>query len=135
MQVLVDSSLWIDYFKGVDDFKVNSAFALDYLIDNDLVVINDIILTELIPFLQVKKHTKPIELLRTVNRIELPIDWQGIVDLKVQCLNNGVNGVGIPDLIIAQNAIKNDCKVYSSDKHFRLLEQISDLQLYTPYRQ
>ena len=51
MNILVDSSAWIDYFRSGD----NSA-DLDILIDENMIVINDLILAELIPFLRIKKE-------------------------------------------------------------------------------
>jgi len=50
MGVLVDTSIWIDYFRGGDVSK-----GLNYLIDENIVVINDIILAELVPYLIIKK--------------------------------------------------------------------------------
>jgi predicted nucleic acid-binding protein len=38
--------------------------------------------------------------------------------------------VGIPDLMIAQNARTNNCKIYSLDKHFRLLSKVMKVKLY-----
>ena len=51
MDVLVDTSIWIDYFRGG-----NNSSDLDLLIDEDLLVTNDIILAELIPYLKIKKQ-------------------------------------------------------------------------------
>jgi len=125
MGVLVDTSVWIDYFRSGDNSK-----DLDYLIDENIIVINDIILAELIPYLKVKKQTKVIELLHEINRTPLSISWDEIIEFQVKCLKGGANGVGIPDLIIAQNAKQNDCMVYSLDKHFRLLNQVLKVELY-----
>ena len=125
MRVLVDTSIWIDYFKGAQ----NSA-DLDLLIDENLIVTNDIILTELIPHLKIKKHTQLISLLLEINHIPLEINWDEIIDFQLQCLKNGINGIGIPDLIIAQNVKENSCTIYSLDKHFRLLNPVMDIQIY-----
>jgi len=125
MDVLVDTSIWIDYFKSGDNSQ-----DLDYLIDENIVVINDIILAELVPYLKLKKQTKVIKLLHEINRIPLNINWDEIVAFQVKCLKSGANGVGIPDLIIAQNAKQHSCKVYSLDKHFRLLNQVLKVKLY-----
>ena len=111
MEVLVDTSIWIDYFRGGGNSK-----DLDFLIDEDLIVTNDIILAELIPHLKIKMQMKVIELLHEVNKISLDIHWEEIIEFQVKCLKGGANGVGIPDLIIAQNAKQNNCKVYSLDK-------------------
>jgi predicted nucleic acid-binding protein len=125
MEVLVDTSIWIDYFKTGDNSK-----DLDYLIDENIIVTNDIILAELVPYLKLKKQTKVIKLLHEVSRIPLTIHWEEIVEFQVKCLKSGANGVGIPDLIIAQNAKQNSCKIYSLDKHFRLLNQVLKVKLY-----
>ncbi|ADE16662.1 hypothetical protein Nhal_3639 [Nitrosococcus halophilus Nc 4] len=103
---------------------------MDSLIDENLLITNDIILAELVPYLKIKKQEKVIELLYEVKRIPLKINWPEIVEYQVKCLRSGANGVGIPDLIIAQNAKKNNCKVYSIDKHFRLLNQVLKVKLY-----
>lgn len=125
MSILVDSSIWIDYFKGG-----NESSKLDSLIDENLVVTNDIILTELIPFLKIKKQLKVIQLLREISHLPLHINWEEIIDLQVKCLKNGSNGIGIPDLIIAQNAKLNNCKVYTLDKHFNVISQVSKVRLF-----
>jgi len=53
MRILIDTSIWIDYFKS----GANSS-GLDTLIDDNLIVINDIILTELVPFLAIKSNLR-----------------------------------------------------------------------------
>ena len=124
MSVLVDTSIWIEYFR-----KGNNLEKLDFLIDENLVVTNDLILTELIPFLKISNHRKLIQLLHNINKLELIINWENIVDLQYKCLKNGINGVGIPDLIIAQNAKQNHCEIYSIDNHFLLLKDILKIKL------
>jgi len=126
MDVLVDTSIWIDYFRGSE-----KARDLDLLIDENLLVINDIILAELVPYLKIKKQSKVIKLLQEVNRISLDIRWDEIIEFQIKCLRSGANGVGIPDLIIAQNAKQNNCEVYSLDKHFRLLHRVLKVKLFT----
>jgi len=124
MAVLVDTSIWVDYFRAGDN-----SHKLDDLIDENIVVINDIILAELVPYLKLKKQTKVIKLLHEINCISLAIDWEEIIEFQVRCLKSGA-GVGIPDLIIAQNAKQHSCKVYSLDKHFRLINQVLQVKLY-----
>lgn len=126
MGILVDTSVWIDYFKGG-----NASLKVDSLIDENLLVTNDIILAELVPYLKIKKENEVVKLLHEINRIPLEISWDNIIEYQIKCLGHGVNGVGIPDLIIAQNALENNCQVYSLDKHFRLLHQILEVQIYS----
>lgn len=52
MKVLVDSSVWIDYFR-----TGSKSQKLDVFIDENLLCTNDLILAELIPFLKVTKQT------------------------------------------------------------------------------
>ncbi len=125
MSVLVDTSIWIDYFRGGDSSK-----EMDFLIDENLIVTNEIILAELVPYLKMKKQMKVVNLLHEVNLLSLDIHWEEIIEFQVKCLKAGANGVGIPDLIIAQNAKQNGCKIYSMDKHFRLLHQVLKVKLY-----
>jgi len=123
MQVIVDTSVWIDYFKG----GAHSS-ELDFLIDENLVATNEVVLAELVPFLRLKKQNRLIELLGNVSNVPMSIDWNNIIDLQVECLRSGVNGVGIPDLIIAQNALFHHCAIYSLDKHFRFLNDVVKLK-------
>jgi predicted nucleic acid-binding protein len=125
MGVLVDTSIWIDYFRSGDNSK-----DVDYLVDENLIITNDVILAELIPYLKIKRQNKVISLLHEINKVPLSVHWEEIIEYQVKCLKGGANGVGIPDLIIAQNAKQNSCEVYSLDKHFRLLNQVLKVKLY-----
>ncbi len=123
MSVLVDTSVWIDYFRSEDDHH-----RLDLLIDENIVVTNDLILAELIPFLKIRKQKSIIELLKNINNLQLQIKWDEIIEFQVKCLKKGINGVCIPDLIIAQNAKQNDCEIYSLDTHFKLLSKALNIK-------
>ena len=75
MQILVDTSIWIDYFE-----KGEQSLKLDDLLLDDRVVINDIILAELIPLLNLKKQFTIIDLLKNVVFYPLAIDWNQIIE-------------------------------------------------------
>ena len=124
MSVLVDTSIWIEYFRtGSNSEK------LDFLIDENLIVINDLILAELVPSLRTRNQRKIVKLLHNINKLELSIKWDQIIEFQFKCLKNGLNGIGIPDLIVAQNAKQNHCEIYSLDRHFKLMKDILRLQL------
>ncbi|BBO72941.1 twitching motility protein PilT [Desulfosarcina widdelii] len=123
MTVLVDSSVWIDYFKGDGNTS-----KLDYLIDENLIAVNDLILTELIPFLKLRNQRRLVNLLNAVYKIKLSIQWKQLMSWQYQCLKSGLNGIGIPDLIIAQNALQNDCMLYSLDHHFELIKEMIGIE-------
>ncbi len=113
MSILIDSSVWIEYFRNGNNYE-----KVDFLIDENLVVTNDLILAELTPFLKIRGQNILIELLHNIDKLKININWEEIIELQYLCLQNGLNGVGIPDLIIVQNAMQNLSKVYSLDKHF-----------------
>ena len=123
MSVLVDTSMWVDYFRSGDYSE-----KVDFLIDEDLIVINDLILAELVPYLKVRDQLIILKLLYNISKLELSINWDQIIDFQYKCLKNGLNGIGIPDLIIAQNAKQNQCEIYSIDNHFGLMKDILELQ-------
>ena len=124
MNILVDSSIWIDYFRsGIQSEK------LDRYIDQNLICTNDLILAELIPFLKVKKQFRVMKLLKGVTNISLNIRWEKIIDFQNRCLQNGINNVGIPDLIILDNAIQNDLVLFTLDKHFNLINKYIDFEV------
>ena len=126
MSVLVDTSIWIEYFRNGNNFD-----KLDFLIDENLVVTNDLILAELIPFLKIKNQRKLIKLLNKINKLEIAVNWTQIIDYQYKCIKKGINGVGIPDLIIAQNAKQNNhCSIYSLDNHFDRMKSILNLKLF-----
>ena len=126
MWVLVDTSAWIDYFRGGQ----RSGVILDRLIDDNRVAVNDIILAELIPFMLARQELELAELLRSIKKLPLRADWEEIIGLQLLCLQNGANGIGIPDLLIAQNVWQHDYEIYSLDKHFRLLAQLLGLRIF-----
>ena len=118
--VLVDSSVWIDYFRSGNK-KI--AQNLDALIDMNSICTNDLILSELIPFLKHKKEFKLADLLQTLPKLLLEINWNEIIDFQIINLKYGINNVGISDLIILQNAIASHAALFSLDKHFSLMRR------------
>ena len=124
MKIFVDTSIWIGYFNnGLYD-------NLESLIENDLIVINDIILTEMIPFLHNIKAIAIIDIMTSLPKNKMNINWKSLIELQKTNLANGVNKVGIPDLIICQNVMQNNQLLWTNDKHFSLMQNYSDLELF-----
>ena len=123
--ILVDSSVWIEYFKGNEQ-----TLPLNKLLDLNNVCVNDLILSELIPSINHKKENELKELLLTITKIPLTINWNTIIYMQTQNLKNGINKVGIADLIIAQNVIDNDLELYTLDRHFELMSELHDFRLF-----
>lgn len=123
MQVLVDTSVWIEYFKNGSPDKVDS------LIGEDLVVINDVILTELVPVLHIQGKKDLIEGLRALPIKKFDIDWDIIRSYQHLNLKNGINKVGIPDLIILHQVIEENYALYTLDTHFQLMGNLFEFKL------
>ena len=124
MSVLVDTSIWIAYFRNGNNLE-----KLDFLIDENLVAINDLILAELIPYLKIRNQRKLINLLYKISKFEIVVNWAQIIDYQHKCLKKGLSKISIPDLIIAQNAKQNHSRIYSLDNHFNLMESILKVKL------
>lgn len=119
MNVLVDSSAWIAYFRGVE-----GSSTMDRLIAEGLLATNGLILAEILPALLLRREDDLVFLLREMECLPLRTDWEGIVQMQVTCLRNGVNKMGIPDLMIVQNAIQNHAAILTLDKHFTLMARL-----------
>jgi len=102
---------------------------MDWLISEGLVATNDLILAELLPALRVWGESRLARLLRETVRFPLTPDWDDVVRIQMVCLRNGINQVGIPDLLIAQHARQHHLRLYTLDQHFFLLSQYTPLNL------
>ncbi len=78
----------------------------------------------------IRKQQKIVDLLTNIPLLTLKIDWTEIIQWQVACLNAGINGIGISDLIIAQNSKQKRSSIYSLDKHFLSLNQVVDISLF-----
>ena len=124
-EILIDTSIWIDYFRGKP-----VADHLSDLIDQNRIAVNDLILAELIPSINQRKERQLKDLLLSIRNVALSIDWPRIIEMQTRNLKSGHNGIGIPDLIIAQNAIGNRLVLFENDKHFLPMTELFGLQLF-----
>jgi len=124
--VLVDTSVWIEYFRGS-----GRSVVLNELINNNTLCINALVLAELLSSINARKELELKQLLLTIKQIDIEIDWDEIIEMQTQNILNGINRVGIPDLIIAQNAIAHNLFLFSFDKHFSLMRDLFGLKMFT----
>jgi predicted nucleic acid-binding protein len=111
MRVLVDSSVWVDFFR-----RKNPKNRLPALLAEDLAVVNRLVMTELVSALKIKKDRNTISLLNLLINYDLYINWNEIIDLQTRFVRQFKNFVGIIDMIIFQNARDNDLIIYSFDR-------------------
>ncbi len=123
MSVLVDTSVWVDFFRNNGNSK------LERLIKEDIIITNDVILTELIPALTLQNRKDVIEPIESIDTIPLNIDWELIRNYQIINLQNGINKVGLPDLLILQQVIENNLTLFTLDKHLELMQSCFDFKL------
>ncbi len=114
--ILVDISVWIDSFHGGKCKQI-----MNELLARGELYVNDVILAELMPSILHRGETELEYLMTTLPKLSLWTDWSGIVRMQTENLKHGINKVGLPDLLIAQNAIQNHVKLFSIDRHFSLM--------------
>jgi hypothetical protein len=88
--IIIDSCVWIDYFRNKINFKEISQL----LIDN-LALTNKIILSELIPSAMTNKEYDFIDYLSGIDIVPLDIDWDEIIGIQYQCIKTGINKLGL----------------------------------------
>lgn len=124
-QILVDSSVWIAFFRG--SLPRDDIFNL---IDANQICTNDLIVSEIVPALLIRKERSLVDTLTRLDRSPLSIEWQEIISYQVKNLQKGIQKVGIADLIIMQNVIQNNLVLLTLDTHFKLMSDVFPLKLY-----
>ena len=127
--IVIDSSAWIEYFKGNQKY-----YFIKELIYNNTICTNDIILTELLPSIVHKKESNLAELLNTITKYVLSINWQEIQNIQILNLKHGNNNIGLSDIIIVQNCLQNNLKLVANDKHFAAMSKYIQIEIYISYR-
>ena len=125
MNNLVDSSAWVEYFKGNREYS----FIKD-LIEANAICTNDIILTELLPSIIHKEEHELPELLNNVKKYSLVIDWLEIRNIQLLNFKYGNINIGISDIVIVQNCMQNDLKLITHDKLFAVMAEYIPLVLF-----
>ena len=116
MDYIVDSNIWIEFFN-----KRNYFDAISSLLDNNEAYTNKIILAELIPSSRAKNEEEFINCLYGIELLELHIDWNEIIEIQYFCIINGINKLGLLDIVIAQNAKQNNVGIFTINRHMVLL--------------
>jgi predicted nucleic acid-binding protein len=116
--ILVDSSVWIDYFNGAINPQTDK---LDQLLGQELLVIGDLILTEVLQgFSRDADFERARSLLASLECVQLTG-----VELAVQAARNfrklrrlGVTVRKTIDTVIATWCIENGCELLYDDRDF-----------------
>ena len=112
---LVDTSVWIDFFRGVASVKE----LLTKLLARDRVFTAGPVLFELLQGIKSSEEREQVkEALLSVHFLEItPEDWEGAALIARDLRLNGIT-IPMTDLLLAQLAKNHDLEIISSDPHF-----------------
>ncbi|MDJ0785144.1 MAG: PIN domain nuclease [Desulfosarcinaceae bacterium] len=132
--ILVDSSVWIDYFNGVNRWQTD---ALDHLLSTTTLLMGDLILAEVLQGFRRKKDFE------TANQLlsSLPFRAMGGYQVALQSALNyrrlrksGITVRKTIDVFIATFCIIEGISLLHNDRDFKPLEVHCGLATYTPPR-
>jgi hypothetical protein len=116
--ILVDSSVWIDYFRGADTPEGEQ---LDHLLGREPLAVGDIVLTEVLQgFAAERDFNQALRLMASLTLIEI-----GGRDIAIQAARNfralRVRGITVRktiDTLIATRCIEDGLTLLYSDRDF-----------------
>ncbi len=131
-RVLIDTSAWIEFFR---DATSSHGVVIDHLLEHDSACTCNLVIAELVSAAPTRKEY--IKLLDSLRALPLLADPPNMWDLVMEAGFNlrckGVNGVGIPDRIIAAVSQFHGSPVFSKDRHFCAMRDHLGLALFEPF--
>ena len=126
--ILVDTSVWIDFFSGKPDVVT----IVRDLIDSDLVVTSRPIRLELkagVSAADEKKIFRHFDAMRTFDP-ELE-EWQ-LVEAWISKARSKGHVFSLVDLLIGATSRRHDLQIWSMDSDFHRMEKLGFVQLFRP---
>jgi len=125
--VLVDTSIWIEYFNKPDS---NLGKSLENLLKKGRVFITGIILTELLQGAKIKKEFESIlESMLALPFLETTLNtWIQSGRISFVLRRKGIT-IPITDLVIASLSLESRCRIFTLDLHFN---KIPDINIFQP---
>lgn len=126
--VLVDSSAWISFFR---DPEAAVGALVDQLLEEERVAIVGVVRAEL---LQGARSEAELERLSVLLDALEPLPdpdtlWEQVARLGYDLRRSGVNGVGIPDLLVAVTAVAHRVPVLTLDADVRRIADVYPFRL------
>lgn len=126
--VLIDTSVWLEFFRVQDS---PYAEALDQLLEEERVCTSDLIKAEIIPGARTPQQFR--ELKEYFDALPLATEpaslWEEIIAVQFRLRRMGINGISIPDLMIAVVAKANSKVLFTKDHDFQLIQQALPVEL------
>jgi hypothetical protein len=130
-RVLVDSSIWIEFFRHPD---APVSLVLDHLLSQRLVCSTGLVKAEVVPGARSPKEFRRLRSLFDAlpQAPEGEGFWAHLVRFRHRLQTKGVLGIGIPDLIVATVAIQNRKFVFTTDEDFQRMIPYVPVRLFIP---
>ena len=121
--ILVDSGVWIDYFRGIKNRQTDKLHAL---LASELLAVGDLMLTEVLQgFNSEREFNRARVFLLTLDQIQI-----GGTELAIQAARNfrALRALGVSvrktiDVLIATRCIEDDIPLLHRDRDFEYFEQ------------
>ena len=122
--VVVDTSVWVDFFAGADLRQLEDALA------QAAVVLPPLVVAELVSGARRKRDREAIEaLLRDIPVHETPLaHWIRVGELRLRLRGRGLS-VSTPDAHVAQCALDRQAVLLSHDRVFARIARFAPLRL------
>lgn len=130
-RILVDSSIWIEFFRRP---SAPVSLELDRLLAHRLVCTTGVIKAEVVPGARTPKDFRRLKRLFDALPLAPERDgfWTHVTRFQYRLRRNGILDIGIPDLMVATVAIQNRKTVFSADEDFPRMAPFIPLRLLTP---
>ena len=128
--MLVDPSVWIDFFKGHDSKE--SARLADAIADGEPVVLPGLVLTEiLLGFRQESEASRIAVLLEAFDEMPEPVrgDYVEAARIYRLCRTQGFTIRSTIDCLIATMCLREQVPLLSKDRDFAMIAECVPLQL------
>lgn len=127
-RVLIDTSVWIDYFKDGDDQLTEK---VDEVLTSSDVYVPKVVIAELIQGAKSEKEISVIgEFIEAFNIVDQTEDtWVKAGRLSFSMKRKGITA-NLVDCYIAILASENNCKIFSLDEHFKSIKRFLRLELF-----
>ncbi len=127
-RILIDTSVWIDYFRGRDD---QFAGKVDEVLTFSDVYVPRVVIAELLQGSKSEKEIAVIEeFIGAFNIIDQTDNtWLKAGRLSFSMKRKGIT-VSIVDCYIAVIASENNCKIFSLDERFKSIKRFLKLELF-----
>lgn len=123
INVLVDTSIWIEYFNKPDS---NAGKSLEDLLKKGRVFLTGIILTELLQGAKIEKEFESIlESMLALPFLKTTLNtWIQAGRISFALRKKDIT-IPTTDLIIASLSLENNCKIFTLDLHFNKIPRIN----------